>query len=88
MSINVDKVFKDRIYGKQFKKTPEFKKTPVKKESINPDLYAKGEKYFEVGGVIENIPEELKNNESFMGGYRHAERLAQIEEMQQGGKSK
>ena len=81
MSINVDKVYKDKIYGKEFKKEP-------RKQSFNADLFEKGKKYFEMGGILENIPEELKNSDSFMDGYRHAERLSKIAEMQQGGKSK
>ena len=53
----------------------------AKTKDFNQKLFDKGVEYFNVGGSVENIPDELKNNRSFMTGYNHAARLAQIEKM-------
>ena len=47
--------------------------------TFNPRLFEKGVEYFNAGGNTDEIPAELKDNDSFMRGYAHAERLAQIE---------
>ena len=52
--------------------------------NFNKNLYDKGIEYYNVGGTEENIPNELKNNESFMTGYRYAERFAKINERKTG----
>lgn len=48
-------------------------------KNFNKNLFDRGVDYFNVGGNLDNIPNELLNNDSFMRGYRHAERLSKIE---------
>ena len=47
--------------------------------NFSPRLFDKGIEYFNVGGDIDSLPAELKDNDSFMKGYEHAKRLSHIE---------
>ena len=48
-------------------------------KNFNKNLFDRGVDYFNVGGNLDKIPNELLNNDSFMRGYRYAERLSKID---------
>ena len=48
-------------------------------KNFNKNLFDRGVDFFNVGGNLDNIPNELLNNDSFMRGYRYAERLSKID---------
>lgn len=74
-------VEKEQSFNKYLKQLYENK-------TFDKDLFDKGNEYFNIGGSLENLTEELANNRSFISGYSHAKRLAFIEELEQKGKTR
>ena len=48
-------------------------------KNFNKNLFDRGVDFFNLGGNLDNVPNELLNNDSFMRGYRYAERLSKID---------
>ena len=58
------------------------------KERFSSDLYNKGEQWFNSGLTLDEAPDELKNNNSFLNGFMRGHRLAIIEKLNKQGKSR
>lgn len=47
-------------------------------KNFDREMYDKGTEYYEMGGKIEDLKDEYKNNRFFMSGYRRGQRLAYV----------
>ena len=80
---NVKNVGNNITTGNNFEKDfLKYLKYNTNKRDFNQNLFNKGMEFYNIGGSIDDIPEPLKNNRSFMSGYEHAKRLALIEKIE------
>ena len=52
-------------------------------KNYDKELYDKGMEYYNLGGILEEAKDELKNNRNFINGYNRAKRLAYIQEIEE-----
>ena len=53
------------------------------RKQFDKELYDNGIEYYNLGGILEDAKDELKNNLSFISGYNHAKRLAYVQEVEE-----
>ena len=87
----IDKFSRKHVYSygvHLFNKDLDFNKkleklSGKKTNKFNQDLYDKGIEYFNLGGNIEEVTDDLKNDFSFLEGYNYAKRLVYIKQMEE-----
>ena len=57
-------------------------KSISKERNYNQKIFDMGVEFYQSGNRLEDAPEELRNNSSFISGFTHAKRLAMIEEIE------
>ncbi len=75
-SFSISSVHKDEGFNKYLKQLNNAK-------NFDKELYNKGIEYFNLGGILDEAKDELRNNLSFISGYKHAKRVAYIQEIEE-----
>ena len=99
--MTVDKFYYDKLHRKEkvntssgsysFEKEQGFNKylkSLSEAKNFNPKIFDIGVEFYQSGNKIEDAPEELRNNSSFISGMSHAKRLAMIEEIEKNNGNK
>ena len=94
MNYNHDSYFKKQTdnnvrmrisYGKIEKKISDDRELKKLDEARNfsKDLFDKGTTWFDSGLTLDEAPENLKNNRSFINGFNYGKRLSLVKELQE-----
>lgn len=57
------------------------KNRPKRNIPYDPEVYALGKDWSQTGKLLDEAPEQMRNNFNFVNGFNHGERLKMIEKL-------